>query len=98
VLVVYDFEEDSTLPVARRLQAEMPELALVRNHLGRGVLCALRAGFGAARGRYVVVMMADGSDEPGLVDRMVELAEAGADVVAGSRYMPGGKQLGGPPL
>jgi len=43
-------------------------------------------------------MMADLSDDPGDVDRMVELARGGADVVSGSRYMRGGRQLGGPLL
>jgi len=32
------------------------------------------------------------------VNRMVELARGGADVVAASRYMRGGRQVGGPPL
>jgi hypothetical protein len=40
--------------------------------------------------------MADGSDEPHIVDGMVARARGGADVVAASRYMPGGRQLGGP--
>ena len=40
--------------------------------------------------------MADGSDEPADIDRMVALAQAGADVVAASRYMRGGRQIGGP--
>jgi hypothetical protein len=42
--------------------------------------------------------MADGSDEPAIVDRMVALARDGADVVAASRYMRGGHQIGGPLL
>ena len=42
--------------------------------------------------------MADGSDEPHVVDPMVSLAQDGADVVAASRYMRGGRQIGGPPL
>ncbi len=42
--------------------------------------------------------MADGSDDYADVERMVELAEGGADVVAASRYMQGGHQVGGPPL
>src|SRR5262249_32931851 len=36
--------------------------------------------------------------EPTAVDQMVLLARGGADVVAASRYMPGGRQVGGPPL
>jgi hypothetical protein len=42
--------------------------------------------------------MGDGSDDPGDIDAMYALARAGADVVAGSRYMRGGHQVGGPLL
>ncbi|HKY51145.1 MAG TPA: glycosyltransferase [Candidatus Limnocylindria bacterium] len=96
VIVVYDFDEDTTVPVVRRLA--LPNVRLERNRLGRGVLNAMRAGIRAARGELVLISMADGSDEPDVVDRMVGLANGGADVVAASRYMRGGRQVGGPPL
>ncbi len=96
LVVVYDFDEDTTVPVIARLAAEIPGLRGVRNDLGRGVLNAMKAGIAATSAPYVLISMADGSDEPAIVDRMVELAVAGADVVAASRYMPGGRQLGGP--
>jgi dolichol-phosphate mannosyltransferase len=98
VLVVHDFDEDTTVPVVKRLQAEMPELRLLRNTLGRGVLNAMKSGLRAARAQYVVVTMGDGSDDSNDIDAMYELAVGGADVVAGSRYMRGGRQLGGPLL
>jgi len=98
VLVVHDFDEDTTVPVVKRLQAELPELHLHRNTLGRGALNALKSGLAAARAPYVLVTMGDGSDDPGDIDAMYGLARGGADVVAGSRYMPGGKQVGGPLL
>ena len=98
VLVVYDFEGDTTVPVVRDLGTELPGVRLHRNELGRGVLNAMKAGIAAARGRYVLISMADGSDDPRDVDAMVALAEAGADVVAASRYMRGGRQTGGPAL
>jgi dolichol-phosphate mannosyltransferase len=98
VLVVHDFDEDTTVPVVKRLQAEMPELRLHRNTLGRGVLNAMKSGLRAARAPYVVITMGDGSDDAGDIDAMYELARGGADVVAGSRYMRGGRQLGGPLL
>lgn len=97
-IVVYDFDEDTTVPVVRALQPQMPEVRLERNALGRGVLAAMRAGIASARGELVLISMADGSDEPEVVDRMVALARAGADVVAASRYMRGGRQIGGPRL
>jgi dolichol-phosphate mannosyltransferase len=98
VLVVYDFDLDNTVPIVRALGPELPNVRLVRNELGRGVLNAMRAGFASARGQFVLVTMADGSDEYGHVDRMVALARAGAAVVAATRYSAGGKQLGGPRL
>jgi glycosyltransferase involved in cell wall biosynthesis len=98
VLVVYDFDEDDTVPVVKRLQPRFPDVRLHRNDIGRGALNAVKAGFAAAAAPRVLVMMADGSDEPAVIDEMVALSEAGADVVAGSRYMRGGRQEGGPLL
>jgi hypothetical protein len=42
--------------------------------------------------------MADLSDDLKVVDRMYEKYLEGADLVCGSRYMKGGKQIGGPLL
>ena len=41
-------------------------------------------------------MMADLSDDFARVEEMVARVEAGADVVCASRYMKGGRQIGGP--
>ncbi len=98
LLVVHDFDEDTTVPVVKRLSTEIPELRLHRNTIGRGVLNAIKSGFAAAAAPYVLVTMGDGSDDPGDIDAMYALAQSGADVVAGSRYMRGGRQLGGPRL
>ena len=98
LVVVYDFDEDTTVPVVRRLGSEIPQLRGLRNDLGRGVLNAMKAGIAGTAAPFVLISMADGSDEPEVVDRMMELAKAGADVVAASRYMRGGRQLGGPML
>jgi dolichol-phosphate mannosyltransferase len=96
VIVVYDFDEDPTVPVIERLAAELPAVRGHRNDLGRGVLNAMKAGIAAGGGEYVLITMSDGSDEPHIVDSMVALARDGADIVAGSRYMRGGRQFGGP--
>jgi len=98
ILVVYDFDGDTTVPVIERLAAEIPGLRGHRNDLGRGVLNAMKSGIAAARAPYVLISMADGSDDPADVDRMLALAREGADVVAASRYVRGGRQVGGPPL
>lgn len=98
VLVVYDFDEDSTVPVVERLRAETPQIRLHKNTLGRGVLNAIKSGLSGAAAPYVLVTMGDGSDDASDIDSMYELARGGADVVAGSRYMRGGRQVGGPLL
>jgi glycosyltransferase involved in cell wall biosynthesis len=98
LVVVYDFDEDTTVPVIARLSGEIPGLRGLRNDLGRGVLNAMKAGIAATSAPYVLISMADGSDEPHVVDGMVALAGEGADVVSASRYVRGGRQIGGPPL
>jgi dolichol-phosphate mannosyltransferase len=98
MVVVYDFEEDTTVPVVERLRDELPGLRGLRNDIGRGVLNAMKAGIAGTTAPYVLISMADGSDEPHVVDPMVALARDGADVVSASRYMKGGRQIGGPPL
>jgi glycosyltransferase involved in cell wall biosynthesis len=96
IVVVYDFDEDTTVPVVARLAGELPGLRGLRNELGRGVLNAMKAGIAGTQAPYVLISMADGSDEPHVVDPMVALARSGADIVAASRYMRGGRQIGGP--
>jgi glycosyltransferase involved in cell wall biosynthesis len=96
ILVVHDEADDPTLPVVAEIRARFPQVRAVHNTLGRGPAWALRAGFAAAAGEAVCVTMADASDVPEDVGRMLALIEQGYDLVAASRYMPGGVQEGGP--
>lgn len=98
VLVVHDFDADTTVPVVRELQPSLPAVRLHRNDLRRGVLNAMKAGIAASTAPLVLITMADGSDEMDRVDEMVRLGQGGAAIVAGSRYMRGGRQVGGPLL
>src|SRR5262245_51262045 len=96
ILILYACPAATTLPAIAAIEPPCPHVRLVHNTLGRGVLNALKAGFRASRGDVVVVMMADRSDEPKDVAAMARLVRDGADVVAGSRYVRGGRQEGGP--
>jgi len=98
LLICYDFDEDDTLPALRAIPSDQKpaNIRLVRNDLGKGVRYAIEAGMKAATGPVVLVMMADLSDDFPKAAEMVARAEAGAAVVCASRYMPGGKQIGGP--
>lgn len=98
VLVVYDFDADPTVPVVRQLQPGLSAVRLHRNDIGRGVLNAMKAGIASSTAPLILITMADGSDEMDRVDEMVRLGQDGAAIVAGSRYMKGGRQIGGPAL
>lgn len=98
ILIVYDFPEDNTLPAIAAMTPPCANVRLIHNTLGRGVLPAIKAGFQASKGDVVIVMMADRSDDPHTVAEMAKLVRQGADVVAGSRYVRGGRQIGGPLL
>lgn len=95
IYIVYDFDEDNTLPAAKRIQEEGVDLVLLKNSAGK-VVNAIKKGLREADEMYLLVTMADLSDDYGVVDQMVSRAEQGYDVVCGSRYARGGKQIGGP--
>ncbi len=95
VRVVYDFEEDDTLPVVRELAAAGAPMAPLRN-VARGVLSAIVTGMRSAARGPVLVSMADLSDDFSALPAMLDAYRAGADVVVASRYMRGGRQIGGP--
>lgn len=94
IYIVYDFEEDTTVPVVKNL----PEIKLLKNKYGRGVLNAIKSGLEDTKGEATLVTMGDLSDDYSIVDEMFKKIENGAGIVCGSRYMKGGKQIGGPPL
>lgn len=98
LLVSYDFDEDTTLPALASLSDsdKPPIVRLVRNRLGRGARYAIEAGMREAAADVVVVMMADLSDDFTAAGEMISRVERGADVVCASRYMRGGRQIGGP--
>jgi glycosyltransferase involved in cell wall biosynthesis len=98
MFVVHDFDEDTTVPVARRLAEARPWIRPLRNDIGRGAANALRAGFRAAPAGPVLVVMADLSDDLRVVPAMLDLYRKGCRVVCASRYMRGGRQIGGPPF
>jgi len=93
VLVVDDNSPDGTADVVARLAAQDPRIHLMRRDGKRGIGSAYRAAFAWAVERgygLVVAMDADGSHDPREVGRLLGAAGV-ADVVVGSRYIPGGR-------
>jgi glycosyltransferase involved in cell wall biosynthesis len=98
VLICYDFPADNTLPAIELIPPEKrpAQLRLIHNTLGRGVRFAIDAGMKAATSPVVIVTMADLSDDFTQLPDMARRIRGGATVVCPSRYMKGGKQIGGP--
>jgi len=97
VFVIHDFPEDDTVPVVKQLAVQgETRFRLLQNNVRGGVVGAILTGFQQVERGPVLVVMADLSDDLGRVDEMLDLYRRGYKLVAGSRYMKGGSQQGGP--
>src|SRR5688572_3096028 len=93
VLVIDDNSPDGTADMARLLADELGGIRVVQREGKLGLGSAYRDGFRQVidEGYDVVVSMdADLSHDPAVVPTMLTLLADGADVVVGSRYVPGG--------
>ena len=93
VLVVDDGSPDGTGAIADRIAATEPRVSVVHRTAKAGLGAAYLHGFAVALERgYDVVgeMDADGSHQPEQLPRLVA-ALADADLVIGSRWVPGGR-------
>jgi dolichol-phosphate mannosyltransferase len=93
LLFVDDNSPDGTGALLDELAAAEPRLHVMHRagKLGLGTAYVEGFGWGLARGYdYLIEMDADGSHDPRYLPQMVALAQDGADVVVGSRYVPGG--------
>jgi dolichol-phosphate mannosyltransferase len=93
MLVVDDNSPDGTGELADRLAAERDELRVLHRPTKGGLGPAYLAGFGealAGGAGYVLEMDADFSHDPEDLGRLLAAARDGADLVLGSRYVPGG--------
>ncbi|MEA2332232.1 MAG: dolichol-phosphate mannosyltransferase [Thermoleophilaceae bacterium] len=92
ILVVDDASPDGTGAIADRLAEELPEVRVLHRASKDGLGRAYLAGFAAALegGADLIVQMdCDFSHDPADLPRLLAAADA-ADVVLGSRYVPGG--------
>lgn len=100
VLVVDDASPDGTGAIADELAAADPGVSVLHRPGKAGLGAAYLAGFAIAleRGyRFVVEIDADGSHDPAELPAMLALAEReGADLIIGSRWVPGGAVLNWP--
>jgi dolichol-phosphate mannosyltransferase len=89
ICVVEDGSLDGTAAVVHGLAEEDPRIRLIHNQGPHGFGYAVRTGLEEFAGDAVVIVMADGSDDPRDVILYYRVLEAGYDCAFGSRFMPG---------
>lgn len=100
IVLIYDIEKDPTknIVIDYIKKNNLNNIRLIKNSIGtrQGVINAIKTGIKQAKGKVIVIMMADLSDDISQIDMMFELTEKDYDIICASRYMPGGKKIGGP--
>lgn len=93
ILIIDDGSPDGTADIVRSRQSDYPERLHLLERSGKlGLGTAYLAGFrwGLERGYdHIIEMDCDFSHNPDDLPRLIEAAEAGADVAVGSRYVQG---------
>ncbi len=91
ILAVDDGSADGTRPALENLSRGEPRVRVIVNPGPAGLGGALRAGFAAAQGEWIVTLDADLTFTPShLADLLARQAATGADLVGGSPFLSPG--------
>jgi dolichol-phosphate mannosyltransferase len=91
ILVVDDSSTDGTVEAMRALQMPRLRILVRKGKLGLGTAHLLALAYACGHDYDVVVTMdGDLSHDPAHLPSLLKLSDDGADLVIGSRYMPGG--------
>lgn len=85
VLAVDDCSRDDSLAVLKALQAEHPELRVLRHRRNCGQSAAFASGLRQARGEVVITLDSDRQNDPADLPRMIALLKPGVAAVLGVR-------------
>ncbi len=95
ILVFDSCSPDQTIPFVKSLQIKYKNLHLIvedkKSGLGGAYIQAMRYVIEHFDADVIFEFDADGSHQPKYIALMMDAIEKGADVVMGSRYVPGGK-------
>ena len=96
IIIVYDNEDDNSIPVAKKLQNDFKNIILVHNRIGKGVKYALQAGVEKSQYENILITAVDEIFPIISIDKMLNMiVKEDYDFVSGTRYKNGGKRLGG---
>jgi glycosyltransferase involved in cell wall biosynthesis len=85
ILIVDDGSNDGTRRVASDLAQHHEQVRAVRLRRNRGKSAALQIGLHEALGDRIVLMDADGQDDPGAIPALLHALDGGLDLVTGRR-------------
>jgi glycosyltransferase involved in cell wall biosynthesis len=85
IVVVDDGSTDGTDVVLDELEEELPELRSIRRRRNFGKSEALQVAFATVDADLVMLMDADGQDDPSELDKLLAEIDAGFDLVTGRR-------------
>ena len=91
---VDDSRDEATVEALKRTAARYPQVRFEHRAQGDGLSGAVRRGFCLARGPLIAVMDADLQHPPEVLPSMLAQLRSGADLVVGSRFVPGGSDGG----
>lgn len=91
ILVVNDGSRDDTAQRAAAERGQCPQLRIVSHAANQGKGAAVRTGIGSATGENLLFCDADGATPLPELEQFLPRLRDGADLVAGSRRMPGAK-------
>lgn len=95
VFICYDNEDDDTLKAIEKYSNHCFNVINVKNS-GKGAHGAVTTGFSASNADAVIVMPADDTFNASIIDNMYEKFRDGYEIVAPSRFIPGGCMEGAP--
>ncbi len=90
ILIVDDNSPDLTWSIAQEISSKNPRVKSIRRMDNPGLGMAVIEGFSEATGDVLACIDADLQHDPGILPRMLEALQTGADVVVGSRHVDGG--------
>lgn len=85
-LLVIDDSTDSTYSILRNLEGKFRNIRVIHRHNKKGVGSAIRLGIEKAKGKYIIVYMADAPEDTKYIMPLLEKLRKGYDIVQTSRF------------
>lgn len=99
ILVVDGISTDNTFNVVKNYSKKYKNISIIKTKpKDKKFASSIKVGFDKVKSGAVVVVMGDLCDNPKTINQMYLKLLEGWDVVCGSRYMKGGRKIGGPVL